>query len=136
MMGFCSSAVAAAARSHAGAWVRRAAAGGARAAAASASGGGGELTVRDALQSALDEEMERDEKVFILGEEVGQYHGAYKVTRGLLEKYGPKRVYDTPITEAGFPGVAVGAAFHGLRPVLEFMTFNFSMQAIDQVTSD
>ena len=120
------------ARRQAGAWVRQAAAGGARA-SASASGGGGELTVRDALQSALDEEMERDEKVFILGEEVGQYHGAYKVTRGLLEKYGPKRIYDTPITEAGFTGVAVGAAFHGLRPVLEFMTFNFSMQAIDQV---
>ena len=124
----------AAARRQAGAWVRQAAAGGARA-SASASGGGGELTVRDALQSALDEEMERDEKVFILGEEVGQYHGAYKVTRGLLEKYGPKRIYDTPITEAGFTGVAVGAAFHGLRPVLEFMTFNFSMQAIDHIVN-
>ena len=133
MMALSSTALAAA-RRQAGAWVRQAAAGGARA-SASASGGGGELTVRDALQSALDEEMERDEKVFILGEEVGQYHGAYKVTRGLLEKYGPKRIYDTPITEAGFTGVAVGAAFHGLRPVLEFMTFNFSMQAIDHIVN-
>ena len=95
----------------------------------------GELTVRDALQSALDEEMDRDEKVFILGEEVGQYHGAYKVTRGLLEKYGPNRVRDTPITEAGFTGMAVGSAFYGLKPVLEFMTFNFSMQAIDHIVN-
>ena len=105
------------------------------ASSASSSASVGELTVRDALQSALDEEMERDEKVFIMGEEVGQYHGAYKVTRGLLEKYGPSRVRDTPITEAGFTGVAVGSAFYGLKPVLEFMTFNFSMQAIDHIVN-
>ncbi|PZC79206.1 pyruvate dehydrogenase E1 component subunit beta, mitochondrial [Helicoverpa armigera] len=91
------------------------------------------MTVRDALNSAIDEEMERDEKVFILGEEVAQYDGAYKVTRGLWKKYGDKRVIDTPITESGFTGIAVGAAFAGLRPICEFMTFNFSMQAIDQI---
>lgn len=91
------------------------------------------MTVRDALNSALDEEMERDERVFIMGEEVAQYDGAYKVSRGLWKKYGDKRVVDTPITEMGFAGIAVGAAMAGLRPVCEFMTFNFSMQAIDQV---
>jgi len=92
-----------------------------------------QLTVRDALNMALDEELARDEKVFIMGEEVAQYDGAYKVTRGLWKKYGDKRVIDTPITEMGFSGLAVGAAFNNLRPILEFMTFNFSMQAIDQV---
>lgn len=92
-----------------------------------------ELTVRDALNSALDEEMAADPKVFIMGEEVGEYQGAYKVSRGLLEKYGPDRVRDTPITEAGFAGIGVGAAYYGLRPVVEFMTFNFSMQAIDHI---
>ncbi|XP_068623380.1 pyruvate dehydrogenase E1 component subunit beta, mitochondrial [Battus philenor] len=91
------------------------------------------VTVRDALNQALDEEMERDETVFLLGEEVAQYDGAYKVSRGLWKKYGDKRVIDTPITESGFAGIAVGAAFAGLKPVCEFMTFNFSMQAIDQV---
>merc|ERR1712110_599758 len=91
------------------------------------------MTVRDALNSALDEELERDEKVFVMGEEVAQYDGAYKVTRGLWKKYGDKRVIDTPITEMGFAGIGVGAAFNGLKPVVEFMTFNFSMQAIDQV---
>eukprot|EP00186_Timspurckia_oligopyrenoides_P001068 CAMPEP_0182442044 /NCGR_PEP_ID=MMETSP1172-20130603/1021_1 /TAXON_ID=708627 /ORGANISM="Timspurckia oligopyrenoides, Strain CCMP3278" /LENGTH=374 /DNA_ID=CAMNT_0024636729 /DNA_START=25 /DNA_END=1149 /DNA_ORIENTATION=- len=91
------------------------------------------LTVRDALNSALDEEMERDEDVVILGEEVAEYDGAYKVTRGLYQKYGSKRVVDTPITEAGFTGLATGAAFYGLKPVLEFMTFNFSLQAFDQI---
>lgn len=91
-----------------------------------------QLTVRDALNSALDDEMERDEKVFILGEEVALYDGAYKVTRGLYKKYGEKRVIDTPITEMGFAGIAVGAAMAGLRPVCEFMTFNFAMQAIDR----
>ncbi|CAB3368134.1 Hypothetical predicted protein [Cloeon dipterum] len=91
------------------------------------------MTVRDALNSALDEEMERDDRVFILGEEVAMYDGAYKVSRGLWKKYGDKRVIDTPITEMGFAGIAVGAAMNGLRPVCEFMTFNFSMQAIDQV---
>jgi len=92
-----------------------------------------QLTVRDALNMALDEELARDEKVFVMGEEVAQYDGAYKVTRGLWKKYGDKRVIDTPITEMGFSGLAVGAAFNNLRPILEFMTFNFSMQAIDQV---
>ncbi|MEW5313941.1 MAG: hypothetical protein WDW38_005471 [Sanguina aurantia] len=81
----------------------------------------------------MDEEMARDPNVFILGEEVGEYQGAYKITRGLLQKYGAERVKDTPITEAGFTGIAVGAAFAGLRPICEFMTFNFSLQAIDQV---
>ncbi|KAK4526614.1 hypothetical protein GAYE_SCF26G4530 [Galdieria yellowstonensis] len=88
---------------------------------------------RDALNSALDEELERDERVCIIGEEVGQYQGAYKVTRGLYEKYGSRRIVDTPISEMGFTGLAVGAAFNGLRPVCEFMTFNFAMQAIDQI---
>lgn len=92
-----------------------------------------QLTVRDALNSALDEEMERDEKVFVMGEEVAQYDGAYKVTRGLWKKYGDKRVVDTPITEMGFAGLATGAAMAGLRPVCEFMTFNFAMQAIDHI---
>ncbi|KAL7290103.1 pyruvate dehydrogenase E1 component subunit beta, mitochondrial-like [Trichogramma pretiosum] len=92
-----------------------------------------QMTVRDALNSAMDEEMERDERVFIMGEEVAQYDGAYKVSRGLLKKYGEKRVIDTPITESGFAGMTVGAAFAGLRPICEFMTFNFAMQAIDQI---
>ncbi|XP_068665671.1 pyruvate dehydrogenase E1 component subunit beta-1, mitochondrial [Aristolochia californica] len=92
-----------------------------------------EMTVRDALNSALDEEMSADPKVFLMGEEVGEYQGAYKISRGLLEKYGPVRVVDTPITEAGFTGIGVGAAYYGLRPVVEFMTFNFSMQAIDHI---
>merc|ERR1712051_1073001 len=92
-----------------------------------------QLTVRDALNSAIDEELGRDDRVFVMGEEVAQYDGAYKVTRGLWKKYGDKRVIDTPITEMGFAGLAVGAAMNGLRPVCEFMTFNFSMQAIDQV---
>lgn len=91
------------------------------------------MTVRDALNSAMDEEMERDEKVILLGEEVAQYDGAYKVSRGLLKKYGDKRIIDTPITEMGFTGVAVGAAMAGLKPICEFMTFNFSMQAIDHI---
>lgn len=92
-----------------------------------------EMTVRDALNSALDEELSRDESVFLMGEEVARYNGAYKVSKGLWEKYGDKRIIDTPITEAGFTGLAVGAAYHGTKPVLEFMTFNFAMQAIDQI---
>ncbi|KAL0464079.1 UNVERIFIED_CONTAM: Pyruvate dehydrogenase E1 component subunit beta-2, mitochondrial [Sesamum latifolium] len=96
------------------------------------SSSGKEMTVRDALNSALDEEMS-DPKVFLMGEEVGEYQGAYKITRGLLKKYGPERVRDTPITEAGFTGIGVGAAYYGLKPVIEFMTFNFSMQAIDHI---
>jgi len=75
----------------------------------------------------MDEELARDEKVFLIGEEVGEYQGAYKVSKGLFEKYGSKRIIDTPITEAGFTGLAVGASMYGLRPILEFMTFNFSM---------
>merc|ERR1712209_194578 len=92
-----------------------------------------QMTVRDALNQAIDEEIARDERVFMMGEEVAQYDGAYKVTRGLWKKWGDKRVIDTPITEMGFAGLAVGAAMNGLRPICEFMTFNFSMQAIDQV---
>lgn len=92
-----------------------------------------QMTVRDALNQAMDEELERDERVFLLGEEVAQYDGAYKVSRGLWKKYGDKRIIDTPISEMGFTGIAVGAAMAGLRPICEFMTFNFSMQAIDQI---
>lgn len=92
-----------------------------------------EMTVRDALNSALDEELERDDNVFIIGEEVAQYNGAYKVTKGLWAKYGERRVIDTPITEMGFAGLACGAAYNGLRPVVEFMTWNFAMQAIDHI---
>lgn len=93
------------------------------------------MTVRDALNQALEEELAADEKVFLLGEEVAQYNGAYKVTRGLLDKFGPKRVIDTPITEAGFAGLATGAALSGLKPICEFMTFNFAMQAIDHIVN-
>ncbi|MGO4565618.1 pyruvate dehydrogenase complex E1 component subunit beta [Rhizobium sp. 2YAF20] len=90
-------------------------------------------TVRDALRDAMAEEMRRDENVFVMGEEVAEYQGAYKVTQGLLQEFGPRRVVDTPITEHGFAGVGVGAAMAGLRPIVEFMTFNFAMQAIDQI---
>ncbi|MEZ6031172.1 MAG: pyruvate dehydrogenase complex E1 component subunit beta [Hyphomonadaceae bacterium] len=89
--------------------------------------------VRDALRDAIAEEMRRDETVFLMGEEVGQYQGAYKVSRGLLDEFGDRRVIDTPITEYGFAGLGVGAAFGGLKPVVEFMTFNFAMQAIDHI---
>ncbi len=90
-------------------------------------------TVREALRDAMAEEMRRDGNVFVMGEEVAEYQGAYKITQGLLQEFGPKRVIDTPITEHGFAGIGVGAAMAGLRPIVEFMTFNFSMQAIDQV---
>jgi pyruvate dehydrogenase E1 component subunit beta len=90
-------------------------------------------TVRDALRDAMAEEMRRDEKVFVMGEEVAEYQGAYKVTRNLLQEFGSKRVVDTPITEHGFAGLGVGAAFGGLKPIVEFMTFNFAMQAIDHI---
>ncbi len=90
-------------------------------------------TVREALRDAMAEEMRRDKDVFLLGEEVGQYQGAYKVSQGLLDEFGPTRVIDTPITEMGFAGMAVGAAFAGLKPIVEFMTMNFSMQAIDHI---
>ncbi|MFZ1743685.1 MAG: pyruvate dehydrogenase complex E1 component subunit beta, partial [Pontixanthobacter sp.] len=91
------------------------------------------VTVREALRDAMAEEMRRDERVFIMGEEVAQYQGAYKVTQGLLDEFGPKRVIDTPITEYGFAGIGTGAAMGGLRPIVEFMTFNFAMQAIDHI---
>jgi pyruvate dehydrogenase E1 component beta subunit len=90
-------------------------------------------TVREALRDAMAEEMRRDADVFIMGEEVAEYQGAYKITQGLLQEFGPKRVVDTPITEHGFAGVGVGAAMTGLKPIVEFMTFNFAMQAIDQI---
>ena len=91
------------------------------------------MTVREAIRSAMSEEMRRDPDVFLMGEEVGQYQGAYKISQGMLDEFGPKRVIDTPITEHGFTGLAVGAAFAGLRPIVEFMTFNFAMQAIDHI---
>ena len=95
-----------------------------------------ELTYREALNRALDEEMARDPKVFLMGEEVGEYDGAYKVSKGLLAKYGPERVRDTPISELGFTGIGVGAAVAGLRPVVEWMTHNFALLAIDQVVNN
>src|SRR5436305_483593 len=91
------------------------------------------LTVREALRDAMAEEMRRDAEVFVMGEEVAEYQGAYKVTQGLLQEFGDKRVVDTPITEYGFAGLGVGAAMAGLKPVVEFMTFNFAMQAMDQI---
>ncbi len=91
------------------------------------------MEVRRALALAMEQEMDRDPDVFLMGEEVGQYNGAYKVSKGLYDKFGGKRVIDTPITEMGIAGICTGAAFKGLKPICEFMTFNFSMQAIDQV---
>ena len=91
------------------------------------------ITVREALRDAMAAELERDENVFLIGEEVAQYQGAYKISQGLLDRFGAKRIIDTPITEHGFTGMAVGAAMNGLRPIVEFMTFNFAMQAIDQI---
>ena len=90
-------------------------------------------TVREALRDAMAEDMRADDSVFLIGEEVAEYEGAYKISQGLLDEFGPRRVVDTPITEAGFTGVGVGAAFMGLRPIVEFMTFNFAMQAIDHI---
>lgn len=92
-----------------------------------------EVQFREALREAMTEEMRRDSRVFLMGEEVAQYNGAYKVSQGMLEEFGPKRVIDTPIAELGFAGIGVGAAMNGLRPIIEFMTFNFSLVAIDQV---
>ena len=94
-----------------------------------------EMTVREALRDAMAEEMRRDERVFVMGEEVAEYQGAYKVTQGLLQEFGAKRVVDTPITEYGFAGVGTGAAMGGLRPIVEFMTFNFALQAIDHIVN-
>jgi len=93
------------------------------------------MTVREALRDAMAEEMRKDERVFVMGEEVAEYQGAYKVTQGLLEEFGPRRVVDTPITEYGFAGLGTGAAMGGLRPIVEFMTFNFAMQAIDHIVN-
>lgn len=92
-----------------------------------------EMTIREVLRDAMAEEMRRDKDVFVMGEEVAEYQGAYKVTQGLLQEFGPKRVIDTPITEHGFTGLAIGAAMAGLKPIVEFMTFNFAMQAMDQI---
>lgn len=94
------------------------------------------MRFREALRAAMIEEMERDPSVFLLGEEVGHYQGAYKVTEGMLEKFGPKRVLDTPIAESGFAGIAIGAAMVGLRPIVEFMTWNFSAVAFDQILNN
>ena len=91
------------------------------------------MTIREALRDAMAEEMRRDPDVFVMGEEVAEYQGAYKVTQGLLQEFGARRVIDTPITEHGFAGVGVGAAMAGLKPIVEFMTFNFAMQAMDQI---
>jgi pyruvate dehydrogenase E1 component beta subunit len=95
-----------------------------------------QITYRQALNEALEEEMLRDPNVFLVGEEVAEYNGAYKVSQGLLDKFGPKRVFDTPISEAGFAGLGIGAAMVGLRPVVEFMTFSFSLVAFDQVVNN
>lgn len=92
-----------------------------------------EIQFRQALGEAMSEEMRRDEKIFLMGEEVAEYNGAYKVSQGMLDEFGPKRVIDTPIAELGFAGIGVGAAMNGLRPIIEFMTFNFSLVAIDQI---
>src|SRR5689334_24346382 len=94
------------------------------------------LRFREALREAMIEEMERDDRVFLMGEEVGHYQGAYKVSEGMLDKFGEKRVIDTPIAEAGFAGIGVGAAVVGLRPVIEFMTWNFSAVAFDQILNN
>lgn len=93
------------------------------------------ITVREALRDAMAEEMRRDDSIFIIGEEVGEYQGAYKVTQGLLDEFGPNRVIDSPITEHGFTGLAIGSAFAGLKPIVEFMTFNFAMQAMDHIVN-
>lgn len=95
-----------------------------------------EIQFREALREAMSEEMRRDETIFICGEEVAEYNGAYKVTQGMLDEFGPKRVLDTPISELGFAGIATGAAMNGLRPIVEFMTFNFSLVAIDQIINN
>lgn len=95
-----------------------------------------EITFREALNQAISEEMERDSSVFIVGEEVAQYQGAYKVTQGLLQRFGPTRVIDAPISETGFTGLGVGAAMVGLRPIVEVMTFNFSLVAFDQIINN
>ncbi|MEP0822146.1 MAG: alpha-ketoacid dehydrogenase subunit beta, partial [Ignavibacterium sp.] len=94
------------------------------------------VSLREALNQAMDEEMERDDRVFLMGEEVARYNGAYKVSQGLLSKWGERRVVDTPIAESGFAGVGIGAAMVGLRPIVEFMTWNFSLVAYDQIVNN
>jgi pyruvate dehydrogenase E1 component beta subunit len=93
------------------------------------------MSVRESIQSAMSDEMRRDKNVFLIGEEVARYHGAYKVSKGMWEEFGDARVIDTPITEAGFTGLAVGAGMMGLRPIVEFMTWNFALQAIDHIVN-
>jgi pyruvate dehydrogenase E1 component beta subunit len=93
------------------------------------------ITVRESINSAMSDEIERDENVFLIGEEVARYNGAYKVSKGMWERYGDKRIVDTPITEAGFTGIAVGAGLMGLRPIVEFMTWNFALQSIDHIVN-
>src|SRR5436189_5529184 len=95
-----------------------------------------EIQFREALRQAMTEEMERDENVFLIGEEVGEYNGAYKVSEGMLAKFGPRRVFDTPISEAGFSGLGVGAAMTGLRPIIEYMSWSFSWVAIDLLVNN
>src|SRR5438270_7547297 len=95
-----------------------------------------EIQFREALRQAMSEEMDRDENVFLMGEEVAQYNGAYKVSEGMLEKYGPKRIIDTPISEAGFAGLGVGAACMGLRPIIEFMSWSFTWVCLDQIINN
>ena len=92
-----------------------------------------EIQFREALREAMSEEMRKDKSIFLMGEEVAEYNGAYKVSQGMLDEFGPERVIDTPISELGFSGIGVGAAMNGLKPIIEFMTFNFSLVAIDQV---
>ena len=93
------------------------------------------ITLRDALREGMSEEMRKDPNVFLMGEEVAEYNGAYKVSKGMLDEFGPKRVIDTPIAELGFAGIGVGAAMNGLRPIVEFMTWNFAVLAFDQILS-
>src|ERR1043165_5693058 len=92
-----------------------------------------EIQFREALREAMSEEMRRDDRIFLMGEEVAEYNGAYKVSQGMLDEFGARRIIDTPISELGFAGIGVGAAMNGLRPIIEFMTFNFSLVAIDQI---
>src|SRR6202000_11589 len=92
-----------------------------------------QIAFREALREAMNEEMRRDDRVFLMGEEVAEYNGAYKVSQGMLDEFGAKRVIDTPISECGFAGIGIGSAMNGLKPVIEFMTFNFSLVAIDQI---
>src|SRR5438270_6773152 len=94
------------------------------------------IQYRDALNQAMSEEMERDDRVFLMGEEVAEYNGAYKVSQGLLDRFGPRRIVDTPISEEGFAGIGIGAAMVGLRPIIEFMTFSFSLVAFDQIVNN